>query len=216
MPKTHVFDENANDYDAWFDRNQQAYKSELEAVRQLLPRGGKGLEIGVGTGRFAVPLGVSLGVDPSPVMSKAAAGRGVKVVLGVGENLPYKEGSIDFLLMVTTVCFLDDVAGTLREGNRVLREGGYILIGFIDRASSLGANYERRKQHSLFYRKAKFLSSDELVSHLKQAGFRDFLFRQTLFGDLGGMEQPEPVKPGHGKGLFVIVRAVKAARPKRE
>ena len=52
-------------YEAWFTRNPAAYHSELLAVRALLPWQGLGLEIGAGTGRFAAPLGVTVGVDPS-------------------------------------------------------------------------------------------------------------------------------------------------------
>ncbi len=52
-------------YDEWFARHEAAYLSELLAVRTLLPWQGKGLEIGVGTGRFAAPLGVAFGVDPA-------------------------------------------------------------------------------------------------------------------------------------------------------
>lgn len=54
--------------EAWFSRHQAAYLSELFVVRALLPWEGKGLEIGVGTGRFAAPLGVEVGVDPSKEM----------------------------------------------------------------------------------------------------------------------------------------------------
>ena len=55
-------------YDAWYDKSQFAYISESEAIRKVLPKKGKGLEIGVGTGRFASKLGISYGVDPSPKM----------------------------------------------------------------------------------------------------------------------------------------------------
>jgi len=46
-------------------------------VRVLLPWQGLGLEIGVGTGRFAAPLGIKVGVDPSMAMLAYAAERGV-------------------------------------------------------------------------------------------------------------------------------------------
>ena len=51
-------------YDEWFQRHEVAYLSELLAVRALLPWQGNGLEIGVGTERFAGPLGVTFGIDP--------------------------------------------------------------------------------------------------------------------------------------------------------
>ena len=42
--------------EAWFSRHEAASLSELLAVRALLPWEVRGLEIGVGTGRFAAPL----------------------------------------------------------------------------------------------------------------------------------------------------------------
>lgn len=215
MPGVDSFDEKMDRYESWFERNRMAYESELEAVRALLPRLGKGLEIGVGTGRFAAPLGLRFGVDPSKNMGKAAIKRGIKVILGVGENLPFKEGSFDILLMVTTICFLDDVPGTLKEAYRVLTDRGGVVIGFIDRESLLGRVYERHKKDHLFYKDAAFLSVEEVLFYLEQAGFRDFLFRQTIFGNPAEMKDRDPVKPGCGFGSFVVVRGNKRSN-KRE
>jgi ubiquinone/menaquinone biosynthesis C-methylase UbiE len=203
------FEKNVDKYEAWFDRNQAAYQSELQALRTLLPKNGKGLEVGVGTGRFAAPLGVRVGVDPSPAMAKVAMERGIEVRFGVGENLPCKDSSFDFILLVTTICFLDDVSAALREAYRVLTAGGYILVGFINRESTLGKVYEKRKQESEFYRDATFLSVNEVVHHLKQAGFCDFVFRQTIFQNPTEMKQPDPVRSGYSDGSFVVARAKK-------
>ena len=43
-------------YEDWFEKNEPAYRSELLAVEALLPSGGKGIEVGVGTGRFAASM----------------------------------------------------------------------------------------------------------------------------------------------------------------
>ena len=209
MGRVKSFEKNVDKYEAWFDRNQAAYQSELQALLTLLPKNGQGLEVGVGTGRFAAPLGVRVGVDPSPAMAKVAMERGIEVRFGVGENLPCKDSSFDFILLVTTICFLDDVSAALREAYRVLTAGGYILVGFINRESTLGKVYEKRKQESEFYRDATFLSVNEVVHHLKQAGFCDFVFRQTIFQNPEEMKQPDLVRPGYGEGSFVVVRAKK-------
>ena len=215
MARVDSFDKNVDRYDSWFDRNRLAYESELEAIKALLSRSGKGLEIGVGTGLFAAPLGVRFGIDPSMNMVRAAMRRGVEVIVGAGENLPCKEGSFDILLMVTTICFLDDVPRTLKEAYRVLTNGGCIVIGFIDRESLLGRAYETHKKDNLFYKDATFLSVDEVLPCLKQAGFRDFLFRQTIFETQAGMKAADPVKPGFGEGSFVVVRGKKAFQQKK-
>ena len=44
-------------------------------IRELLPERGEGLGVGVGTGRFAVPLGVRVGVEPSRTMGQLQADR---------------------------------------------------------------------------------------------------------------------------------------------
>ena len=58
MPRIAPFEAHQERYDSWFERHAAAYYSELLAVRALLPWEGRGLEVGVGTGRFAAPLGV--------------------------------------------------------------------------------------------------------------------------------------------------------------
>jgi ubiquinone/menaquinone biosynthesis C-methylase UbiE len=107
----------------------------LLAVRALLPWQGLGLEIGVGTGRFAAPLGIKVGVDPSMAMLAYAAERGVLGLQGTAVALPFKNAIFDFALVVTTICFVGDPVGMLVEARRVLKPGAPLVIGFVDRAS---------------------------------------------------------------------------------
>jgi len=58
MAKTKPFELASERYEEWFERNQYVYQSELEAVRAILPKKGIGMEIGAGSGRFSVPLGI--------------------------------------------------------------------------------------------------------------------------------------------------------------
>jgi len=67
-----IFDKYYKKYDAWYDRNKFVYLAELKAIRKVLPEKGKGLEIGVGTGRFAQALGIATGIDPSRKMIEIA------------------------------------------------------------------------------------------------------------------------------------------------
>jgi SAM-dependent methyltransferase len=209
MAKIDPYEERPDTYDAWFSRNRFAYESELQAVRLLLPPEGMGVEIGVGTGRFAGELGIPLGVEPSKSMRKMARERGIAVIGGIAEALPFRDGRFDFVLMVTTLCFFDDVEGSLREAHRVLTPTGSLVIGFIDRSSPLGRTYEERKGESLFYRDATFHSALEITAFLKNAGFRALTFHQTIFQDPVRMEDIEPVREGYGEGCFVVVKAGK-------
>ena len=209
MSGVNAFDRNVDHYEQWFVDNPLAYVSELRAVRELLPAGGMGIEIGIGTGRFAAPLGIRTGVEPSQAMAELARKKGIEVVPGVAERLPFRDGEFDFCLMVTTVCFLDDRDLAFREAHRVLRSGGAFVIGFVDRDSPLGREYLKRKDKSAFYKEATFYSVADIVAHLEPAGFGGFEFRQTLFKPLAEMEEVEPVKEGQGEGSFVVVRAMK-------
>ena len=66
-----VFDRNWEDYEDWFERHKSIYSSELKALKKVIPEG-LGLEIGVGSGRFAQPLGAKIGINPSRNMLKLA------------------------------------------------------------------------------------------------------------------------------------------------
>ncbi len=207
MPKIQPFEEYANEYDDWFVKNKSVYKAELQAIRDILPKNGTGLEIGVGTGRFAVPLGIKDGLEPAGNMRAIAQMRGINVVPGVAEALPFPDAAFDYLLMVTVLCFLDDVRAACREARRVLKPGGCLLLGFIDKNSKLGKLYAANKTKNKYYHAATFYSAEEVVSFLKEAGFSDFIFRQTIFHR--EPKRPEPVREGSGKGSFVVVKSSK-------
>ncbi|MEJ2051122.1 MAG: class I SAM-dependent methyltransferase [Calditrichota bacterium] len=129
MAKIDPFEQHAKQYEAWFSEHPYVYESELEAVRELLPPSDSGLEIGVGSGRFAEPLGIQQGVEPSEQMRRIAEQRGITTKRGKAEHLPYRKESFDLALMVTTLCFLDNVDQSFREVRRILKPGGTISAG---------------------------------------------------------------------------------------
>lgn len=204
MALTEPFDRYTERYEHWFERHAQAYDWELQAVRDVLPAHLAGLEVGVGSGRFAAPLGFSIGVDPSAPMLALAKQRGIHAVRGVAEALPFSASSFDAALLVTTICFVDDAARMHAEIRRVLRRQGALVIGFVDAASDLGQQYRERQADNPFYRDARFFSADEVAALLEEAGFRIERWRQTLFAETDADQQP---RPGHGQGGFVAVVA---------
>ncbi|HPI98358.1 MAG TPA: class I SAM-dependent methyltransferase [Synergistales bacterium] len=185
------------------------YESELEAIRKMLPGCGKGLEIGVGTGRFAAPLGIGTGLEPSSRMAEIAREKGIFVMEGVAEDLPFSDSEFDYALMVTTICFVDDLDLSFREAFRILKEDGVLVIGLVDRQSHVGKIYEKYREKSHFYQMATFYSVEEVVESLKKAGFQTFSFNQTIFRVLGEIIELEPIRKGYGEGSFVVIRAKK-------
>lgn len=190
-------------YDAWYENNRNAYLSEIEAVREVLPPGGRGLEIGVGTGRFAAPLDISKGIDPSGKMISLARERGVDAERGRGEELNFGDNEFDLVALIVTICFVEEPEKVLRESERVLKPNGRIIVGIIDRESVIGKELIRKK--SVFYANARFYSVKEILEMLKKSGFGSFDIVQTLFRPLGSIDSIEPPESGYGKGSFVVI-----------
>ncbi|MEF8853408.1 MAG: class I SAM-dependent methyltransferase [Haloarculaceae archaeon] len=207
MPKSEPFERHTDRYEDWFETHEAAYRSELDALDRLVPEPGSGVEVGVGTARFAAPLGIEVGVDPAWGMLARARERGIDAVRGVAEALPFGDGAFDTVLIVTTICFVDDIPETLTEARRVLDPDGALVLGYIDRDSPVGRIYREKQAENPFYREATFVSTDELVDELEAAGFAEFEFVQTVYDWPGDVDGPQPVEPGYGEGSFVGIRA---------
>lgn len=208
------FDAHADRYDQWFEspRGRAIFALEAAALRELLgPKKGRWLEVGVGSGRFAVALGVEEGVDPSPAALAYAARRGVRTRLGRAEALPWPEAVFDGALMVVTICFVEDPSKALAECRRVLRPGGRLLTGLVPADSPWGRLYaQKARQGHLFYTPAKFYTCEQ-VARLAEA--EGLAFRDARSALLAPPEAPEidpslraGVVPGAG---FVAMEFVK-------
>ena len=205
LPGITVFNQFAREYDHWFVENSFAYLSEVEAIRRFIPDTGLGVEIGAGTGRFSIPFGIKIGIEPSDGMARLAQSRGLFIIRALAEELPFVDVTIDYVLMVTVICFLTDLPTAMKEIRRVLKPGGRLIIGFIDRESPLGRNYESMKDSSRFYKWATFYSVPHIMDTLTSSGFHDFRVCQTLFTDPKDMVRCDPVREGHGEGGFVVL-----------
>ena len=203
MAKIEPFERFTKEYENWFERNNNLYLSEVLLLKNLLEDKifKNSLEVGVGSGRFAQPLGVNYGIDPSMAMLKIALQRGIKVVRGIAESLPFKNTLFEFVLSVTTICFVDDIIQTFREIDRVLKSKGLLAVGFVDRSSFLGQIYERKKPHSRFYKVARSFSTEEVIEIVEtNTSLRLKSAKQTIFGIENKIY---PIKEGWGEGAFV-------------
>jgi len=170
--KEDVFEEYAEDYDRWFDDHREIYLAELARIRELLPPGERrSIEVGVGSGRFAGPLGTTYGIDPSYALCRMAYHRGVGVIRGRAEELPVKGGSFSSVLLITVICFLDDPAAALREIKRILNPGGFLIVAFLERGGEVHMRYIKDGKKGRFLSGARFCKSGEVRAFLEDAGF---------------------------------------------
>lgn len=206
MPRTGPFEAHSDRYDQWFEKNRDIYHAELDAIRNLMPSAdARGLEVGVGSGKFAAPLGIKIGVEPSENMASKAEKLGIRVYRNVAECLPFSDGEFELVLMVTVICFVDDILQSFREAYRVLKPSGCIIVGFVDKESELGRRYSDKRNASVFYKEATFFSTQEVCRYLTEAGFRHLIFNQTLIPG----EPAEVLLDGFGRGAFVVVKGSK-------
>ena len=153
-----AFSRYADDYDRWFDQHRDVYAEQIDLLRRYLPPDtGEMLETGTGSGRFASRLGIQHGLDPSFRLVAMAKERGLETVIGAGEFLPYRDRTFDGILMMTVICFMDDIARSFEEAFRVLRPGGILVVAFLEKGGGI-ARWEEGSDGQ-FFQYARFFSA---------------------------------------------------------
>lgn len=206
-----VFDERAEEYDAWFEESL-LFAIERAALEELTtPLASPMLEVGVGPGRFAEALGVEFGIDPALAPLAFAKKRGVLVSQAVGEALPYAEESLRTVLLLFTFCFLVDPCPVLRECRRVLKPGGHLVLGLIVADSPWGRMLRQKKQEGHpFYQHATVYDPSEAEGCLAECGFVVEERRSTLRQAPEALREMEHSQPGlvSQAGFAVLVAGV--------
>lgn len=186
-----LFDGLAARYDAWYEgpAGRVLFPLEVACLWPLVEDAGRPrLEIGVGSGRFAQALEVEVGLDPAPAPLALARRRGVWPVQGVGELLPFGDGTFGAALVVVTLCFADDPLALLAEARRVLRPRGVLVLGMVFADSPWRAWYRQKGEEGhTFCPAARFLTGRDVHEMLGAAGFRC----------PPGPIHPPPVADGH-------------------
>ena len=211
MPSTEVFNQYVEEYEKWYEEYPEVYQSEVVAIRehlQKLPENIRGIEVGLGTGRFSLPLGIKEGVEPSEPMAAVASKRGIEVMNAAGERLPYRDMQFDFVLYVT-ICYLDNVKIAFEEAHRVLKREGALITAFLDKEQPIATAYKERGKKSKFFADAHFHTPEYVQKVLLESGFKNVEFNQTLFGNLNDIRQAQTPESGYGKGSFVVAMATK-------
>jgi ubiquinone/menaquinone biosynthesis C-methylase UbiE len=168
-----IFDRYYNKYDLWYLRNAIIASNELETILSLLDYPYHPcIEIGVGTGWFSMKLMCDLGVDPSYNMLLKAKQRGIEVVQGTGEYTPARTGFFKAVIIIVTICFVDDPVPVLKEARRIIDVNGRLIVCIVPRNSQWGEHYiSMGKKGHPFYSVARFYTSEELVNMAYNSGF---------------------------------------------
>jgi SAM-dependent methyltransferase len=133
-----LYDHVAHDYDTVFQPHVSEHylRKRTGVVRDLLPFGGRVVDVGCGTGALAGWIQRAgfdvVGVDASTGMLVEALRNGVGAVYAAYSSaLPFEDNVFDLSLSVATMHHLETperVADTIAEMGRIVRPGGYVLI----------------------------------------------------------------------------------------
>jgi SAM-dependent methyltransferase len=128
----------AHEYDDVFPKHvaEHYIDKRTNLVKELLPFGGKVVDVGCGTGQLAATIAAEgydlFGADLSTSMIAKARQRGlIGTCTGVTTALPFADNSFDLALTVATLHHLETperVAATVREMGRVVKPGGFVVL----------------------------------------------------------------------------------------
>lgn len=167
-----VFEEYAAEYDQWFFDHRDVYLDELKRIREAIGDiPSPALEIGVGSGRFAYPLGIPYGIEPSWALGVIAKDRGIEVIRAVGEAVPVQSSIFRMVIMITVLCFLKKPEETFREVHRILMHDGKLLVAFIEKGGIIAEGYLIHPDKGRFLSQARFYNHDEVIRMITGTGF---------------------------------------------
>jgi ubiquinone/menaquinone biosynthesis C-methylase UbiE len=228
------FDEHAEQYDAWFLKNQNVLDSEVLLLKHFLAHPGNALSVGCGSGLFEHILrtehGIDIrhGVEPASGMAEIAVKRGMKVKSGSAEALPFEDAEFDTVILNGTPGYIEDLLQAFSEAFRVVKPGGAAVVADVPAESSYGLLYQLASTHGSwqdphlrnlapenpypveFAAAAKWRTTKEKADLLQAVGFVDLEYAQTLtrHPKYSNEVVEQPVE-GCDRGDYVAIRGRK-------
>lgn len=147
-----AFDSFAEKYDLWFDTPLGKYVADTEKRLTLAianpQKGEKMLDVGIGTGFFALEFlkrGAEItGIDVSPNMLDVARRKGFNnVALGDAVALDFADETFDLIVSITALEFIREPRKAVSEMARVCKKGGRVVVGTLGGSSWWAAKRRR-------------------------------------------------------------------------
>ena len=133
------------------------------------PEKGFWIDLGAGKGQVAIPLIEATGnpvvmLDPNvesmmkglEIAKEKGLGDRLFAVVGVAENMPFPDNSVDLVVSRGAIFFFDDPAKGLQEVYRVLRPGGKAMIG-----GGHGSSYPKEATEKMIQGRKEKMNGDE-------------------------------------------------------
>jgi len=215
------------DYDAWYDTPRGRWIGDTEyrlLIELLRPVPGANiLDVGCGSGYFTRRLARegyrATGIDLVPEMiafARAHCAAAEDYCVADALSLPYADGSFDYAISVTALCFVREEQRALVEMLRVARRR--VALGLLNRHSLLYLQ-KGRGGGSGAYRGAHWHRPREACALLCAAGADAVELRSALFFASGGafaraLETILPARLPWG-GFLALAAAVPAFGPDR-
>ena len=195
----------ADEYDKFYltDSGKKIDEIEKKIVSSHLKGVDKGdmLELGCGTGHwtdFFTKKGFKvLAIDESEAMIRIANSKNIEnasFLKADACSLPFSDNSFSVIAAITMFEFVGDIAVVLNEIDRVLKPGGSLIVGCLNRNSELGKN----KESNSVYKNAYFFSPEEIKSLLTGIGtpFINYgVYFSAEFAILDGTAKQNSVQP---------------------
>ena len=229
-----AFDEHASAYDSWFFDNQNLLSSELKLVAHFLDKESNILSIGCGSGLFESLLAkdydihIKYGIEPSKDMAAIAEKRGMQVDISPAETCDIEANKFDIILFNGSVSYISDLAVCIKKAFDALKTGGKLILIDVPKESGFASLYNLASsldtwEHPLLehispadpypielVKSANWRTSDEKIALMKNNGFVNFVYAQTLLTHpMYANDKVQEVIEGYDRGDYVAICAYK-------
>lgn len=186
-----LFDQEASTYDDWCKTPLGSFVDQIEKelmAKSAQPQAGeKALDLGCGTGIYAIWLkkqGLDVtGIDLSSAMLAKAQEKAQREDLAVhwiqGDitRLPFDHETFDLVICNIVLEFVGDPEKVVAEAIRVIKKGGRLVIGLINKESYWGRTYAQKGRNNpdSVFANARFYSEADIrtweTNHLVSLDF---------------------------------------------